>query len=66
MYKRVGKLTYNAGMPYEVDRMIKELPEDLEAYKAREMVMMKRDKAIDFFGIDFKQRGLFNHMKDLV
>jgi hypothetical protein len=44
---------------WEADRIIKELPEDLEALKSREWIIMDLDKACDFFGINFKKRRLF-------
>jgi hypothetical protein len=56
--KKTGQLRYNAGQVWEADRIIKELPEDLEANKTREWVMMDLDKAGEFFGINFK-RGRF-------
>jgi hypothetical protein len=56
--KKQNELRYNAGQTWEADRLLKELPEDLEASRAREWVIMNLDKAKDFFGINFK-RGLF-------
>jgi hypothetical protein len=58
MNKKLNELRYNAGQTWEADRLLKELPEDLEATRAREWVIMNLDKAKDFFGINFK-RGLF-------
>lgn len=57
--KRNNELRYNAGAPYEAERLIKELPETLEARKSREWVTMNLDEAKDFFGITFK-KSLFN------
>lgn len=57
--KKFGQLRYNAGQVWEVDRIIKELPEDLEAHKSREWVIMDLDKACDFFGVNFKKMQLF-------
>ena len=57
--KKYGQLRYNAGQVWEVDRIIKELPEDLEAHKSREWVIMDLDKACDFFGVNFKKGRLF-------
>lgn len=54
--KKMGQLRYNAGQTWEADRIIKELPEDLEAHKSREWIIMDLDKAGDFFGINFKKR----------
>lgn len=52
--KRNNELRYNAGAPYEADRLIKELPETLEARKSREWVVMNLDEAKSFFGTNFK------------
>ena len=57
--KKFGLLRYNAGQVWEVDRIIKELPEDLESVKSREWVIMDLEKAEDFFGINFKKKGFF-------
>lgn len=57
--KKFGQLRYNAGQVWEVDRIIKELPEDLEAYKSREWVIMDLEKACEFFGVNFKKIHLF-------
>ena len=54
--KKNNELKYNAGAPYEADRLIKELPETLEAHKSREWVVMNLDAAIEFFGIEFKNK----------
>jgi len=54
--KKMGQLRYNAGQTWEADRIIKELPEDLEAHKSREWIIMDLDKAGEFFGINFKKR----------
>ena len=51
---RNNELRYNAGATWEADRILKELPETLEAHKSREWVVMDLDAAKDFFGIDFK------------
>jgi hypothetical protein len=52
--RKFGELRYNAAQTWEVDRIMKELPEDLEAYKSREWVIMNLAKASDFFGINFR------------
>jgi hypothetical protein len=57
--RRMKQLRYNAGQTWEADRIIKELPEDLETHKSREWIIMDLDKACDFFGIDFKKRRLW-------
>lgn len=49
-----GELRYNAGATWEADRILKELPETLEAHKSRDWVVMNLQEAKDFFGIDFK------------
>ena len=53
--KKTNELRYNAGQTYEVDRLMKELPETLEARKSREWVVMNLEEAREFFGIDFKK-----------
>lgn len=55
--KRHGQLRYNAAQTWEADRIIKELPEDLEAYKSREYIVMDLDKAEQFFAIEFKKHS---------
>ena len=55
---RNNELRYNAGAPYEADRLMKELPETLEAHKSREWVVMNLDESRHFFEINFK-RSLF-------
>lgn len=56
-----NELRYNAGATYEADRIIKELPETLEAHKSRDWVVMNLDEAKTFFGIDFKM-SLFDRI----
>ena len=41
---RTNELRYNAGVPYEADRLLKELPETLEAHKSREWVIMNLEE----------------------
>jgi len=53
--KRYGQLRYNAGATWEADRILKELPEDLEAHKTREWIIMDLDGACEFFEVDFKK-----------
>ncbi len=55
--KRHGQLRYNAGATWEADRIVKELPEYLEAHKTRDWVVMDLDRACEFFEVDFKKRG---------
>ncbi|MBQ6863626.1 MAG: phospholipase D family protein [Clostridia bacterium] len=52
---KTNELRYNAGQSYEADRLMKELPETLEAHKVREWIVMNLSEARDFFGIDFKK-----------
>jgi hypothetical protein len=56
--RRGNELRYNAGATYEADRIMKELPENLEAHKSREWIVMNLDSSKEFFGMDFK-KGLF-------
>ena len=51
---RNNELRYNAGATWEADRILKELPETLEAHKSRDWVVMNLDEAKGFFEIDFK------------
>ncbi len=53
--KKNNKLSYNAGDVHEVGRLMKELPETLEARKARDCLIMNLLVAKEFFGIDFKK-----------
>ena len=55
---RSNELCYNVGVHYEADRLLKELPETLEARKVRDSVVMNLAEAKEFFGIDFKQSWL--------
>lgn len=50
---RANELRYNAGATWEADRIIKELPETLEAHKARDWVVMNLEEAREFFGLPF-------------
>lgn len=52
---RANELRYNAGAPWEADRLMKELPETLEPHKARDWVVMNLSEAQEFFGIKFKK-----------
>lgn len=55
---RSNELRYNAGATWEADRILKELPETLEAHKSREWVVMNLEEAKNFFGIEFKNSWL--------
>jgi GTPase SAR1 family protein len=61
--KKHRQLRYNAGQTWEAARILKELPEDIEAYKSREWIIMDLDKACEFFEVDFKKHILFNLLK---
>ncbi len=52
---KTNELRYNAGQSYEAERLMKELPETLEARKVREWIVMNLSEAREFFGIDFKK-----------
>ena len=56
--KKNNELRYNAGATYEAERIIKELPETLEARKSREWIIMNLNASQEFFGISFKKRFL--------
>ena len=53
-----NELRYHAGQTYDAARLIKELPETLEAHVSREWVVMNLEEAKDFFDIKFK-KGFF-------
>ena len=53
-----NELRYHAGQTYDAARLIKELPETLEAHTSREWVVMNLEDAKDFFDIKFK-KGFF-------
>ena len=57
-HKHSNELRYNAGVPYEADRLMKELPETLEAHKSREWVVMNLQAAREFFDVNFR-KGLW-------
>ncbi len=57
--KRNNELRYNTGATWEADRILKELPESLEAYKSREWIVMNLKEARKFFDIPF-QKSWFN------
>ena len=65
--KNGSQLIYDAAQTWEADRILKELPEDLQANKSRELITMDLDKAIEFFGINFrKDRGIIGFFKDIM
>lgn len=56
--ERANELRYNAGASYEADRILKELPETLEAHKSREWLVMELDVAREFFDLSFRKSWL--------
>lgn len=56
--ERVNELRYNAGVTWEADRILKELPETLEPHKSREWLIMNLEEARKFFDIPFKKSWL--------
>ena len=57
--KKSGQLRYNTGDMHESNRILKELPEDLEAHKSREWIVMDLEKSCEYFEINFMKRRLF-------
>ena len=56
--ERTNELRYNAGATWEAERILKELPETLEARKSRDCLVMNLNDVREFFGIDFKKSWL--------
>lgn len=56
--RSANELRYNTGATWEADRILKELPETLEAHKSRDWVVMDLAEAKTFFEIDFKKSWL--------
>ncbi len=56
--ERSNELRYNAGAPYEAERIIKELPETLVARKSRDWVIMDLEAAREFFNLPFAKSWL--------
>ena len=56
--ERTNELRYHAGAPWEADRILKELPETLEAHKSRDWLVMNLDEARKFFDIPFNKSFL--------
>ncbi len=52
---RSNELRYNAGNIWDVDRILKELPETLEPHKSRDWLVMNLEEAQNFFGLSFSQ-----------
>lgn len=53
--EKANELRYNAGVTFDADRLLKELPETLEGRKSREWVVMNLTEARKFFGLSFKK-----------
>jgi len=62
--RKFNQIRYNAGQTWEADRILKELPEDLEAQKTREWILMDMEKACAFFETDFKKMGLMDRIRN--
>ena len=58
-----NEVSYNAGATWEADRILKELPETLEAHKSREWIVMNLEEARKFFDISFKKSWLDRFQK---
>ena len=56
--EQANELRYNTGATYEAERILKELPETLEAHKSRDWVVMDLAAAREFFDIPFKRSWL--------
>ena len=52
---RSNELRYNAGNTWDVDRILKELPETLEPHKSRDWLVMNLEEAQKFFELSFEQ-----------
>ncbi len=61
--ERNHEIRYNAGATWEADRILKELPETLEAHKSREWLVMNLDEAKTFFDIPFKKSWMDRFQK---
>ena len=61
--ERGNELRYNAGATWEADRILKELPETLEAHKSRDWVVMNLEEAKLFFDVPFKKSWLDRFQK---
>ncbi|MBR3302491.1 MAG: hypothetical protein IKI73_07510 [Firmicutes bacterium] len=53
--KANNELRYNAGQSWDAERIMKELPETLEAHKINGTIIMRLDAAKEFFVTDFKR-----------
>lgn len=65
--KKMNSISYSAGETWEASRILKELPEDLEAYTSRDLVVMNLEKAIEFFDINFNEKeGIIKKIKNIM
>ena len=65
--KKMNSISYSAGVTWEASRILKELPEDLEAYTSRDLVVMNLEKAIGFFDINFNEKeGIIKKIKNIM
>ena len=53
--KRHNEIRFDVGDNHEANRIMKELPETLEAHKSHTTIVMNLDEAKKFFDIDFKK-----------
>ena len=53
-----NELRYNAGQSWDAERIMKELPETLEAHKINGTIIMRLDAAKEFFVTDFRKSWL--------
>ena len=60
--ERAGTVRYDAGVNWDADRLMKELPENLCAKRSRDSVIMELDEAREFFGIDFRKRSIISRL----
>ena len=60
--ERAGTVRYDAGVNWDADRLMKELPENLCAKRSRDSVIMELDEAREFFGIDFRKRSIISRI----
>ena len=56
--KKTNELKYDCGDTWAAERLMKELPETLEAHKTNQFITMDLKEAKEFFGINFRH-GIF-------
>ena len=54
--KNNNELRYDAGEKWDAERMLKELPENLEVRRLNGTLIMNLSEAKEYFGINFKNR----------